>query len=100
MPVSNHYLRGQNRIWPLKLLNFGFDSIEAHLGAPTVGAKILRCSNPGYQSAAAKKRTRYRGVYVFGRARPAQLIRGALPLRAKDASRLNRSGLNLHVLRM
>ena len=63
--TSNHYLRGQNRIWPPKLLNYGFDSTEAHSGAPTVGAKILRCFNPGYRRAAAKKRTTHRGGVRF-----------------------------------
>ena len=91
-------MRGQILFWPLKVLNFGFNLTDAHPGAPTVGArfstvgvKILRCFNPGYRRAAAKKRTPHRGGYVFGRARPAQLIRGALPPRAKDESWLNRT---------
>ena len=46
-------------------------TVRSPSSASAVGAKILRCFNPGYRRAAATKRTPHRGGYVFGRARPA-----------------------------
>ena len=41
-------------------------TVRSPSSASAVGAKILRCFNPGYLRAAAKKRTPHRGGYVFG----------------------------------